>query len=374
MRIGEGKKMANDLIVQSKSEIAVIIPEIPQGRSLIVDLRKMISEARSRVAVAVNSEAVVLYWSVGRRILVDVLKNKRAGYGEKIQKTISENLTKEFGPGWGLRKIQHCVRSADVFTKEQIVSAVRTQLGWTHLKMIMSERDALKRDFYLTLCAYEHWSTRDLERKMDGMLYERTAIARHPEAIVKKELAAVRKTGKLTPDIIFKSSYILDFLRLNGDYSERDLENAILSEIQEFLRELGTDFAFLDRQKRFTVDGIDYKIDLLFYHRSLKRLIAIDLKLGKFKPKYEGQMRLYLRWLDRNERRDGEESPIGLILCSEGNTEHVEYLMLEKSDVRVAQFLTELPKVEEVKARLQRAVALAGVRLAEHPQESYEKP
>ena len=348
-----------------KNEVAVKIPPIPQGDSLMADLRKMIGEARSRVAIAVNSAATILYWSVGRRILIDVLKNKRAGYGEKIQKTISENLTKEFGPGWGLRKIQHCVRSADVFSEEQIVSAVRTQLGWTHLKMIMAERDELKRDFYLTLCAHEHWSTRDLEKKMDSMLYERTSVAKHPEAIVKKELAHVRKTGELTPDIVFKSSYILDFLRLNGDYSERDLENAILSEIQEFLRELGSDFAFLDRQKRFTVDGTDYKIDLLFYHRSLKRLIAIDLKLGKFKPKYEGQMRLYLRWLDRNERRDGEESPIGLILCSEGNTEHVEYLMLEKSDVRVAQFLTELPKVEEVKVRLQRAVALAGVRLAE---------
>lgn len=344
----------------------LIIPPLPKGRSLIADLRKMIGEARKRVAVSVNSEAVVLYWSVGCRIRADVLRNKRAEYGERVLVDISEKLTHEFGPGWGLRKIQHCVRSADVFSQEQIVSAVRTQLGWTHLKMIMAEHDDVKRDFYLTLCAHEHWSTRELEKKMDGMLYERTAIAKHPEDIVRKELAKVREKGELTPDIVFKSSYILDFLRLNGDYSERDLETAILSEIQEFLRELGTDFAFLDRQKRFTIDGTDYKIDLLFYHRSLKRLIAIDLKLGKFKPKYEGQMRLYLRWLDRNERRDGEESPIGLILCSEGNTEHVEYLMLENGDVRVAQFLTELPKVEEVKARLQRAVVLAGVRLADN--------
>ena len=344
----------------------LIVPAVPCGRSLIGDLHKMICEARKRVAVSVNSAAVVLYWSVGRRIRVDVLKNKRAEYGERIQKDISEKLTKEFGPGWGIRKIQHCVRSADVFSEEQIVSAVRTQLGWTHLKMIMAERDEVKRDFYLTLCAHEHWSTRELEKKMDGMLYERTAIARHPEEVVRKELAKVREKGELTPDIVFKSSYILDFLRLNGDYSERDLETTILSEIQEFLRELGTDFAFLDRQKRFTVDGTDYKIDLLFYHRSLRRLIAIDLKLGKFKPKYEGQMRLYLRWLDRNERREGEDSPIGLILCSEGNTEHVEYLMLEKSEVRVAQFLTELPKIEEIRTRLQRAVALAEVRLADN--------
>lgn len=344
---------------------ALAAPAIVVGSSLVADIRKLILEAQNRAAVTLNAEAVMLYWSIGRRIKVDLMKNRRAGYGEKVQKTVSDKLTAEFGAGWGLRKIQHCVRSADVFSEEQIVSAVRSQLGWTHIKLIMAEKDALKREFYLSLCALEHWPTRILEKKMDGMLYERTAIAKKPDALVKKELSEIREKGVPSPDVVFKSSYVLDFLHLKGEYSESDLESAILSEIQDFMSELGTDFAFIGRQHRFTVDSTDYRIDLLFYHRSLKRLIAIDLKLGKFKPKYEGQMRMYLRWLDRNERREGEESPIGLILCSEGNTEHIEYLMLEKSDVRVAQFFTELPKESILRAKLQRAVQAAGARLIE---------
>lgn len=135
---------------------------------------------------------------------------------------------------------------------------------------------------------------------------------------------------------------------------------AILSQIQLFIKEMGTDFAFLDRQKRITVDAVDYYIDLLFFHRGLKRLIAIDLKLGKFKPEYEGQMLLYLRYLNKNERKEGEESPIGLILCSEGNTEHIEYLMLdEDSPIKVAQYYTKLPDKKVLSEKLRRAISIA---------------
>jgi hypothetical protein len=148
-------------------------------------------------------------------------------------------------------------------------------------------------------------------------------------------------------------------LNMTDIYSEKDLENAILVQLQSFIKELGNDFAFLDRQKRITIDAVDYKIDLLFYHRSLRRLVAIDLKLGKFKPKYEGQMLLYLRYLNKNERKEGEESPIGLILCSEGNTEHIEYLMLEDSNIKVAQYYTQLPDKKLLSEKLQRAIAIA---------------
>lgn len=344
-------------------------PEIKISSSLLSDLRKLITSARSRVAATLNSESIMLFWSVGKRIKVDLMKRGRAAYGDRIQKLVSEKLTAEFGSGWGLRKVQHCVRSADTFSEEQIMSAVRSQLGWTHLKLIMAERDPIKREFYLSLCGHEHWSTRTLEDKMDGMLYERSAIAQKPEALIKKELAQIREKGALTPDVVFKSSYILDFLHLKGQYSESDLESAILSEIQDFMTELGTDFAFVGRQHRFTIDSTDYRIDLLFYHRSLKRLIAIDLKLGKFKPKYEGQMRMYLRWLNKNERREGEESPIGLILCSEGNTEHIEYLMLDETDIRVAQFFTKLPEESVLRDKLQRAVQAAGTKMLEQKSE-----
>ncbi|MBE6374339.1 MAG: DUF1016 domain-containing protein [Lentisphaerae bacterium] len=325
----------------------------------------MIAEARKRAYVAINTEAIMVNWRVGTRIRTDILKNQRAEYGKQIIAKLAFRLTAEFGRGWGVQTLQHCVRSAYTFSEEQISYAVRTQLSWTHLRSLMSVESDLARTFYLEMAAIEHWSTRELSDKIQSALYERTAISRKPEELIKAELKKVQNTGDLTPDLIFKSSYILDFLGLKDTYAEEDLEDAILDEIQNFIKELGTDFAFMNRQMRFTVDGIDYKIDLLFYHRTLRRLIAVDLKLGKFLPEYEGQMRLYLRWLNRNDRKAGEESPIGLILCSEGNTEHIEYLMLEDSDIRVAQYYTSLPDVELLKMKLQRAVKIAQDMMAE---------
>ena len=337
----------------------------PEENSLYSDVRNMIAEARKRAYVAINTEAIMVNWRIGTRIRTDILKNQRAEYGKQIIAKLAFRLTAEFGRGWGVQTLQHCVRSAYTFSEEQISYAVRTQLSWTHLRSLMSVESDLARTFYLEMAAIEHWSTRELSDKIQSALYERTAISRKPEELIKAELKKVQNTGDLTPDLIFKSSYILDFLGLKDTYAEEDLEDAILDEIQNFIKELGSDFAFMNRQMRFTVDGIDYKIDLLFYHRTLRRLIAVDLKLGKFLPEYEGQMRLYLRWLNRNDRKPGEESPIGLILCSEGNTEHIEYLMLEDSDIRIAQYYTSLPDVELLKMKLQRAVKIAQDMMAE---------
>ena len=219
--------------------------------------------------------------------------------------------------------------------------------------------DKLKRSFYIEMTRIEHWDTRTLDNKIDSMLYERTLLSRKPEDVIKMELEQIKSTNTLTPDVVFRSSYFLDAIGLVDVYSEKDLESAILINLQSFIKELGSDFAFLDRQKRITVDATDYYIDLLFYHRSLRRLVAIDLKLGKFKPEHEGQMLLYLRYINNNERKDGEETPIGLILCSEGNTEHIEYLMLEDTNIKVAQFYTQLPDKNVLSEKLQRAIAIA---------------
>lgn len=205
----------------------------------------------------------------------------------------------------------------------------------------------------------EHWDTRTLDAKIDGLFYERTALSKKPEVLIKKEIEHIQTTNTLTPDVVFRSSYFLDALGLADSYSEKELEDTILLNLQSFLKEMGSDFAFLDRQKRITVDAIDYNIDLLFYHRGLRRLVAIDLKLGKFKPENEGQMLLYLRYLNKNERKEGEEAPIGLILCSEGNTEHIEYLMLEESNIKVAQFYTQLPDKKTLSDKLNKAIAIA---------------
>jgi predicted nuclease of restriction endonuclease-like (RecB) superfamily len=323
------------------------------------DVCQIIDDTRSRLATAINAEVCMLHWNIGKRIKEDVLYNKRAEYGKEIVKSLSAKLTERYGKGWSFYKLQHCVRSAYTFSEDEIVYAVRTQLTWTHLRSLMSIDDELKRRFYIEMARIEHWDTRTLDQKIDSMLYERTALSRKPDELIKQGLQQIQTTNSLIPDVVFRSSYFLDTLGLADTYSEKDLEDAILLNLQLFIKELGNDFAFLDRQKRITIDAVDYRIDLLFFHRGLKRLVAIDLKLGKFKPEHEGQMLLYLRYLNKNERKEGEESPIGLILCSEGNTEHIEYLMLEEGNIKVAQYFTQLPDKKILSEKLNKAIAVA---------------
>jgi len=167
----------------------------------------------------------------------------------------------------------------------------------------------------------------------------------------------------MTPDLVFRDPYFLDFLGLKDRYLEKDLEDAILREMEQFLLELGVGFSFVARQKRISVDSDDYYLDLLFFHRGLRRLVAIELKIGDFRPAYKGQMELYLRWLEKNEMKPGEDTPIGLILCAGKKRETVELLELEKSGIRVAEYLTELPSKDVLKARLHRVIQAARDRL-----------
>jgi len=326
---------------------------------LYSDVCSLIENTNFRIATTANAEICLLHWQIGMRIKDDILFNQRAEYGKQVVKNLAKKLTEKYSRGWSDRKLLHCIRAAYTFSEDQIIYAVRTQLTWTHLRSIMFIDDQLKREFYMEMCRLERWDTRTLDEKIESQFYELTALSKKPEEIIKQELAEIRNTNALTPDIVFRSNYFLDMLGLTDIYSETDLENAILVQLQSFIKELGNDFAFLDRQKRITIDAVDYRIDLLFYHRSLRRLVVIDLKLGKFKPQYEGQMLLYLRYLNKNERKEGEESPIGLILCSEGNTEHIEYLMLEDSNIKVAQFYTQLPDKKMLSEKLQRAIAIA---------------
>ena len=332
----------------------------PESAVLFNDVCLIIDQARRHVATYVNVEACLMNWHVGKRIKEDVLYNQRAEYGKQILKNLSVKLTERYGTGWGTEKLKHCVRSAYLFSEDDIMYAARTQLTWTHLRSLMSLKDSLERQFYMEMCRIEHWDTRTLDEKIDSQLYQRTAISQRPEEVIRRELKELREEDTLNPDIVFRSTYFLDMLGLPDVFSEKDLENSILNQLLEFIKELGSDFTFVDRQKRSTLDSEDYFIDLLFFHRGLRRLVAIDLKLGKFKPAYEGQMRLYLRYLNKNDRKPWEEEPIGLILCSEGNTEHIQYFMLDDdSDIRVAQYYTELPSKELLADRLQRAIAIA---------------
>lgn len=339
----------------------------PQLENVLYDdVCHIIDGARNRIATYLNTEVCMTNWYVGKRIKEDVLYNQRAEYGKQVLKNLSARLTEKYGSGWGYDKLQHCVRAAYTFSEEEIVYATRTQLNWTHLRTLMSVKDPLERQFYAHMCSMERWDTRTLDEKIDCQLYQRTAISRKPEELIKKELDEVKLSSNLLPDMVFRSSYFLDMLGLPDIFTEKDLESAIITQIEDFIRELGSDFTFVARQKRISVDATDYYLDLLFFHRELRRLVAIDLKLGKFRPEHEGQMLLYLRYLNQNERKSWEESPIGLILCSEGNTEHIEYLMLdEESPIKVAQYYTKLPDKKLLSAKLKKAIAIA----KEHYQE-----
>jgi predicted nuclease of restriction endonuclease-like (RecB) superfamily len=251
------------------TDSSAIVPEV-----LLGDLRQLIESARSRVIQTANSVLVTLYWNVGMRIKTEILGNKRADYGKEIVCALSRELTLEYGAGFSEKSLWHMIRFAEVFPDEQIVSALQRDLSWTHFKEIIYIEDNLKRDFYAEMCRAERWSTRTLRAKIQGMMYERTAISKKPDELVRQELAALRDEDRMTPDLTFRDPYLLDFLGLADTYSERDLEAAILRELERFLLELGTDFTFVARQKRITIDNEDYYLDLLFYHRGMHRLVA----------------------------------------------------------------------------------------------------
>ncbi|MCF2504227.1 PDDEXK nuclease domain-containing protein [Dyadobacter sp. CY107] len=326
---------------------------------LISSVRQLIKESRARVAVAVNAEITMLYYQIGKRINEDVLGNSRAEYGKQIVSALSADLIAEYGSGWGEKHLRHCMHFANMFPDSSIVYALRRQLSWTHFRTLIHIEDRLKRDFYLEICRIENWSSRQLDERIKSMLYERTAISKKPEETIVNDLNLLRDKQKLNPDLVFRDPYFLDFLGLKDVYSEKDLETSIIVELQKFIIELGSDFAFMARQKRITIDNCDYFIDLLFYHRRLRCLVAIDLKMGAFEAGFKGQMELYLRFLEKYEQAEGENAPIGLILCSGKNKEHVELMQLDQSNIRVADYLTALPSQELLQEKLHKAVEIA---------------
>lgn len=342
--------------VPAKSSGELIVPDVA---GLATDLGRMIEAARASTVQAVNAALTALHWSIGERLSKHVLDGKRAGYGDQIVSTVGRLLEASYGRGFGEKSLRHMLRFVEAFPDHAIVSTAWRQLSWSHLKRLSYIEDPLKRAFYLEMCRVESWSVRTFVQKLDSMLYERTALSKKPEALIRTELDALRRTDAITPSIVLQDPYLLDFLDLRGAYSEHDLESALLREIERFLLELGAGFAFVERQKRITLDGDDHYIDLLFYHRRLQRLIAIELKIGDFKAADSGQIELYLRWLDRHERQPHEQAPLGIILCAGKKRETVEYLDLGARGIHVAEYLTELPPREVLEAKLHAAIAAA---------------
>ena len=333
------------------------------SQSLIQDLRQIIEQARGRVAATANYELTMMYWHIGERVNREVLGNERADYGKQIVSAVSTQLQAEYGQkGLEPRSIWRMMQFAQEFPDVQIVSAVSTKITWSHIIEILPLKDDLQREFYLTLASSERWSVRQLRKEIDGMLFERTAISGKPDDFIKKELSTLRDDNVMSPDLVFKSPYFLEFTGLKGFYSEKSLEDCLVAHLEQFIIELGNGFSFVARQKRMIIDGEDFYLDLLFYHRRLHRLIAIDLKKGRFKAEYKGQMELYLRWLEANEMEPGEEPPLGLLLCTEGSEEQIELLQLDKAGIKVAQYLTELPPRHVLMQQIQKSIEVAKAR------------
>ncbi|MCL5032473.1 MAG: PDDEXK nuclease domain-containing protein [Thermotogae bacterium] len=338
------------------------IKKVETGEDIFQKVSALIEQAKNRVATTINEEMVLLYWNIGKTVREEIIKSKRAEYGKQIVQSLSGELISMYGKGYSEQNIWHMIKFYEVYP---ILSAVQRELqglSWTHIKSVIYLNDDLQRKFYATLCVKEHWSTRTLQERINSMLYERTTLSKLPEETIQMQLKELNESDKMTPELVFKDPYVLDFLGLHDTYSEKDLEQAILNALEKFILEFGKDFYFVARQKRITIDSEDYYIDLLFYHRKLRCFVVIELKLGKFKAEYKGQMELYLRYLEKYEMDEDENPPIGIILCAERSKEHVELLLLNEDRIKVAEYITKLPSKELLAEKLRKAVTSAQVK------------
>ncbi len=340
---------------------SVASPVAPSA--LLGDIRALIETARKHAASTVNSELTMLYWRIGQRIHTQVLDGRRGAYGKEVLPTLAAQLVKEYGNSFAEQNLRRMVQFAATFPDEQILVSLIRELSWTHFIALIPLKDPLQRDYYAQMASAERWSVRTLRERIDSMLYERTALSQKSGETIAQELAAMRDAQRMSPALVMRDPYILDFLGLRDTWQEGDLEAAIIREMESFLLELGAGFSFVARQKRIQIDGEDFHLDLLFYNRKLRRLVAVELKVGEFKAAFKGQMELYLRWLDKHERESEEASPLGIILCTGKKREQIELLELDKSGIHVAEYLTALPPRGVLVERLQQATQRAQLQI-----------
>lgn len=320
------------------------------------EVKALVEKTRNTIAQEVNQQMTYLYWQLGKRINEEVLQGQRADYGKKIVTSLSRQLTADYGKSFSEKNLRKMMQFSAIFPDENNVAPLMRQLSWTHFTLLIPIADEFERDFYIQMCALEKWSVRTLRNRIDSMLFQRSALSKKPQELIRQELAQLNQNAKLTPELVLKDPYVLDFLELSDHYFEKDFEDAILRQLEQFLLELGSGFSFIARQKRIHIGQEDFYIDLLFYNRKLKCLIAIDLKLGKFKAEYKGQMELYLRYLAKHETEPEERAPLGIILCAAKDQEQIELLELDQSGIHIAEYLTVLPDKNILKQKLQQAI------------------
>ena len=310
-------------------------------KTLIDNIAALIENAHASVQIYANSSLTMLFWNIGKRINDDILQNRRAEYGKQTITALAFELSQRYGRNFEEKNLRRMMQFSGSFPDEQIVVTLSRQLSWSHFLAIIPQKTAEARLFYARLASEEKLGIRELRRQIERKAFERLSLANF----------RLEGTSNIPFDT-FKDPYILDFLQLKDVYLEKDMESAILRELEAFVLELGKGFAFVERQKRMIIDGEDFYLDLLFFNRKLKRLVALELKLGKFKASYKGQMELYLKWLDKYEKTEGENQPIGLILCAEGSQEQIELLEMHKDGIMVAEYWTELPPRKKFEEKL----------------------
>jgi predicted nuclease of restriction endonuclease-like (RecB) superfamily len=320
---------------------------------LFKDLAQIIEQGKQQVESQVNSLLTLTYWHVGKKINEHILKNERAEYGKEIVSPVATQLVEKFGRSFELKNLYRMMQFAATFPEIEIVVTLSRQLSWSHFVVLLPLKKAEQRYFYANKIATERWSIRNTRHQIERKAFERNEIA-NIQAV--NDLHDIQNT--------FKDPYLLDFLGLKDGYLEKDVESAIIKELEFFILELGKGFAFVERQKRIIIDGEDFYLDLLFYNRKLKRLVALELKLGKFKAAYKGQMELYLKWLNKYEKQEGENNSIGLILCAGKHEEQIELLELHKDGIIVADYWTELPPKKELEQKLHSLLIEARERIA----------
>ena len=322
---------------------------------LFNNLAQIIEQGKQQAVAQVNSTLTLTYWHVGKKINEHILNNERAEYGKEIVSTVSTQLVETFGKSYEIRNLRRMMQFAEVFPEIEIVSPMATQLSWSHFIELLPLKTVKARLFYAQKALESTWSKRELRRQIERKAYERAEIA--------NTQISVFEQAEVETSSIFKDPYFLDFLGLKDGFLEKDLEAAIIKELENFILELGVGFSFIERQKRIILDGKDFYLDLLFYHRKLKRLVAIELKLGEFKASHKGQMELYLKWLNRYEKQEGEKEPIGIILCAEASREQVELLEMHKDRIMVAEYWTDLPPKEKLEKKLHALLIEAKARI-----------
>ena len=328
------------------------ITDIEQGNIIFSNVAQIIENRKFNAVSAANSQVVLMFWEIGNYINSAILGMERADYGKKILSTVSTKLAVDYGNAFVEANLYRMKRFAMVFSDINSIVEFLPFLSWSHFCEIMRIKDEQARLYY----------AKDAAERQLGIRELRQQIARKP--FERQEIANMQLTeNSKVPFNVFKDPYLLNTLGLKDNFLEADLENAILLELEKFILEFGSGFAFMERQKRIIIDGDDFKIDLLFFHRDLRCLVAIDLKTGKFKPKYKGQMELYLKWLDRYERKEGENVPVGLILCTEASRNQIELLELDKAGIAVAEYWTNLPPKNLLEKKLNEILTEAKERL-----------